>query len=118
MTDNINHPSHYISRDIGFECIDIVQYQPFCTGNVIKYLWRYQSKGIPVEDLRKARWYAHRASTMHEKTDIRIGRCDIILRRLENSATGPEEAAWNGIAQGNWHKVIEALDQMIGKEIK
>lgn len=118
MSDDIDHPTHYTDRNIGYECIDITQYQPFCTGNTIKYLWRYKSKGNPAKDLRKARWYAHRASTMHEKADSRIGRCDIILRRLETSATGHEESAWNGIIQGNWHKVIEALDRMIKEESK
>ena len=110
MSTNINHPPHYTSRDIGFECIDIVQYQPFCTGNAIKYLWRYSYKGKPLEDLKKARWYAHRASMMQEKA------CDIILRRIEASVTGPEEAAWNGITQGDWPKAIEALNQMIKEQ--
>lgn len=118
MTDNITHPTHYTSRDIGFECIDIVQYQPFCTGNAIKYLWRYPYKGKPLEDLKKARWYAHRASMMQEKADTCIGWCYIILRRLEASTTGPEEAAWNGFTQGDWHKIIEAIDQMIKEEEK
>lgn len=116
MADNINHPAHYTGRGVGFECIDIVQYQSFCTGNAIKYLWRYPSKGKPLEDLKKARWYAHRASMMQEKADTRIGWCDTILRRLEASSTDPEKAAWNGIAQGDWHKAIEALDRMIRKE--
>jgi hypothetical protein len=116
MSTNINHPPHYTSRDIGFECIDIVQYQPFCTGNAIKYLWRYSYKGKPLEDLKKARWYAHRASMMQEKADTSIGWCDIILRRLEASVTGPEEAAWNGITQGDWPKAIEALNQMIKEQ--
>lgn len=113
MSNNVEHPTHYTSRDIGFECIDIVQYQPFCTGNTIKYLWRYQSKGNPLEDLRKARWYAHRASMMQEKADTLIGWCDTILRRLEASTTGFEKVAWNGIRQGDWHIVFEALDSMI-----
>ena len=114
MTDNITHPTHYTSRDIGFECIDIVQHQPFCTGNAIKYLWRYPYKGNPLEDLKKARWYAHRASMMQEKADTCIGWCHIILRRLET--TGPEKDAWNGLTQGDWHKTIEAIDRMIKEE--
>lgn len=116
MTDSINHPAHYTGRNIGFECIDIVQYQSFCTGNAIKYLWRHHYKGKPLEDLKKARWYAHRASMMQEKVDTNIGWCDTILRRLETSVTGPEKTAWNGFIQGDWHKVIEAMDQMIRKE--
>lgn len=65
-TDNVNHPSHYNQGDI--ECIDAVQaavtgkdgMAGFLTGNVIKYLWRYEAKGKPVEDLKKAEWYLQR----------------------------------------------------------
>jgi len=32
----------------------------FCIGNAVKYLWRADMKGNPVEDLRKARWYIDR----------------------------------------------------------
>lgn len=116
MSNNVNHPTHYTGRDIGYECIDIVQYQTFCVGNAIKYLWRYQSKGNPLEDLRKARWYAHRASMMHERVNTLIGWCDTILHLLEVSTTGSEKAAWNGIAEEDWPNVIEALDRMIKEE--
>lgn len=54
MSDNINHPTHYNGRSIGYECILLAKRQYFCTGNVIKYLWRYKDKGDPVEDLKKA----------------------------------------------------------------
>lgn len=116
MNNNVKHPTHYNNRDIGFECIDLVQYQPFCTGNVIKYLWRYRSKGNPLEDLQKARWYARRASMMREKAATCVSWCGIILRCLEALATGSEKAAWNGIAEGNWYDTIEALDRMIKAE--
>lgn len=54
MKDSVNHPDHYTGRSIGYECIDLTQCQTFCTGNAIKYLWRYQDKGKPLEDLEKA----------------------------------------------------------------
>lgn len=113
MSNNVDHPAHYTGRDTGYECIDITQYQTFCVGNVIKYLWRYPLKGAPLEDLKKARWYAHRASMMQEKADTCIGWCDTILKRLEVSASGSEKIVWCGIRQGDWHIVIEALDRMI-----
>lgn len=112
MTDNINHPDHYNGRDIGYECIDITQYQTFCTGNVIKYLWRYASKGTPLEDLRKARWYAHRAHMMQETVDLGIGPCKIILRRLVETTNGYESAAWIGLLENEWNIVLSALDTM------
>lgn len=112
MTNNVNHPKHYASRNIGHECIDITQYQTFCTGNVIKYLWRYKDKGTPLEDLRKARWYAHRAHVMQEQVDLNIGHCRTILLRLIETTSGYESAAWYGLLQNEWHIVFSALDTM------
>lgn len=112
MTDNVNHPSHYTGRNIGHECIDITQYQTFCTGNVIKYLWRHTSKGTPLEDLRKARWYAHRAHIMQETVDLGIGHCKTILLRLIETTDGYESAAWTGLLENEWNIVLSALDAM------
>ena len=56
-TDNVNHPAHY--NQGGIECIEAIKaatgsgFIKYCTGNVIKYLWRYDNKG-GVEDLKKA----------------------------------------------------------------
>lgn len=113
MTDNITHPPHYTSRNIGYECIDLTQYQTFCTGNAIKYLWRYKSKENPLEDLKKARWYAHRAHVMQEKVDLGIGHCRTILLRLTETTSGYESAAWIGILENKWSIVLSALDVMI-----
>ena len=54
--DAVN-PSHYKSHPSGVECIEITQHMTFNLGNVIKYLWRSDLKGHPVEDLKKAAWY-------------------------------------------------------------
>lgn len=113
MTDNITHPTHYTSRNIGHECIDIAQYQTFCTGNVIKYLWRYQDKGAPLEDLRKARWYAHRAMKKQETIDLEDRHCRLILRRLIETTAGYESAAWDGLLKNEWRIVLSALDMML-----
>ena len=59
-TDMVNHPPHYGSHPSGVDCIDVVEHFNFNVGNAIKYLWRYQKKGKPLEDLRKARWYVDR----------------------------------------------------------
>jgi len=34
-----------------------VEFEGYCKGQVLKYLWRYRYKGKPLEDLRKAEWY-------------------------------------------------------------
>lgn len=63
--DPVNHPSHYASG--GIECIEAIKasmtHEALCgylKGNVQKYLWRYEKKIAPVEDLKKASWYLTR----------------------------------------------------------
>lgn len=65
QNDPVNNPTHYTSGEI--ECIDAIRasmspeaFKGFLKGNVIKYLWRYQMKGKPIEDLQKAEWYLSR----------------------------------------------------------
>ena len=65
MSDQVNSPSHYMKN--GNECIDIIkssmsdeQFSGYLIGNTIKYLWRYDLKGKPKQDLEKARWYLDR----------------------------------------------------------
>ena len=60
--DPVNAPAHYNQGDI--ECIDAIRasmtehaFRGYLKGNVLKYLWRYEHKNAPVEDLRKATWY-------------------------------------------------------------
>ena len=60
--DVVNNPDHYNTGAV--ECIDAIEasmscegFKSYCKGNVQKYLWRYEMKGKPVEDLQKAQWY-------------------------------------------------------------
>ena len=63
--DTVNHPGHYNQGKV--ECIDAIEaattglegIEAVCTGNAIKYLWRWKQKN-GVEDLRKAEWYINR----------------------------------------------------------
>ena len=60
--DNVNHPSHYTQGSI--ECIEALEaatvnkqgIEAICVANIIKYLWRYESKN-GLEDVKKAQWY-------------------------------------------------------------
>lgn len=63
--DPVNRPTHYASG--GIECIVAIKasmsqeaFLGYLKGNVQKYLWRYEKKVNPVEDLKKARWYLDR----------------------------------------------------------
>lgn len=60
--DNVEKPLHYNKGKV--ECIDAIDsatvdkngLEAVCTANVIKYLWRYETKG-GLEDVKKAKWY-------------------------------------------------------------
>jgi hypothetical protein len=60
--DTVNNPTHYNTGNI--ECIEAIEesmtpeaFRGYLKGNCMKYLWRYDYKGKPVEDLQKAQWY-------------------------------------------------------------
>lgn len=63
-TNNIN-PNHYKAGKI--ECIDAIESavinkpgnEAVCVANVIKYLFRYESKN-GIEDVYKSQWYLNR----------------------------------------------------------
>lgn len=57
--DPVKKPVHYNSHPSGIECIDIIKYFDFATGNAIKYLWRcgLKASADPIEDLEKAKTY-------------------------------------------------------------
>lgn len=61
MEDKINHPQHYEKHKFVLEPIDLIDCHPACIFNVVKYITRYQDKGSPLEDLKKARFYYDRS---------------------------------------------------------
>lgn len=74
IEDKINHPSHYADGKV--ECIDAMEVvlkdltgmEALCTGNVLKYIWRWKKKN-GIEDLRKAKWYLERLIKLLEGGD-------------------------------------------------
>ena len=70
--DVVNSPPHYKSG--GIEAIEGIEasmapeaYAGYLKGNIMKYMWRYERKGKPVEDLKKARWYLDRLICLRER---------------------------------------------------
>lgn len=66
-TDQVNHPSHYVSHPSGIECIQVTEHMGFNLGNAIKYVWRADLKNDAIEDLRKAAWYIDREIRKRER---------------------------------------------------
>ena len=63
--DPVEQPDHYNNGAI--EAIEAIkasmpenEFRGYLKGNALKYLWRYDYKGKPVEDLRKCKWYIER----------------------------------------------------------
>jgi len=61
VVDMVNNPPHY--NQTGIECIHAISaatgdgFKHYLQGNVMKYLWRFDYKDKPLQDLRKAQWY-------------------------------------------------------------
>lgn len=68
--DVVNHPQHYVSHPSGIECIQITEHMGFNLGNVIKYLWRAEEKGAPLQDLEKAAWYLAREIEKRKRMQV------------------------------------------------
>ena len=61
----VENPAHYNTGAIeaieGIEAsMSPEEFKGYLKGNMMKYAWRYDYKGKPVEDLRKAKWYLER----------------------------------------------------------
>ena len=69
--DNVNSPQHYQGK---VECIDCIEsatsglngIEAFCTGNAIKYLYRWKKKN-GIEDLKKAKYYIDKIISIESK---------------------------------------------------
>ena len=71
VVDVVNSPPHYNTG--GVEAIEGIEasmapeaYAGYLKGNIMKYMWRYERKGKPIEDLKKARWYLDRLIAAQE----------------------------------------------------
>ena len=69
--DMVNSPSHYTAGNI--ECIEAIEasmtpeaFRGYCKANVLKYLWRYEKKGKPLECLEKSLWYLERLKSSYQ----------------------------------------------------
>lgn len=63
--DEVSRPKHYNRGSV--ECIYAIKasmskeaYKGYLKGNIEKYLWRYEEKGKPLQDLSKCFWYLDR----------------------------------------------------------
>lgn len=86
----VNHPRHYNASPSGVECITVVEHMSFNVGNAMKYLWRADEKGAPVQDLEKARWYVDREIERREPGKGLLPKLARAEARLAEVEKGPQ----------------------------
>ena len=66
----VDHPRHYNQGET--ECIDVIEMLGlnFALGSALKYIWRADNKGTPLEDLEKAAWYIGREIERRKKAAL------------------------------------------------
>lgn len=77
-SDKVNHPTHYTTGKV--ECIvamesmmdnsNVTPIMGNWWGNVFKYVWRWDKKGTPIEQLKKARFYLDRMIKRLEEDEV------------------------------------------------
>jgi hypothetical protein len=62
--DPVDYPAHYNKGAV--QCIDAIAsmqgdgFKYYLQGSAVKYIWRHEHKGKPVEDLDKAIWFLNK----------------------------------------------------------
>lgn len=99
MSDPVNHPSHYKDPS-GVECIDIVRHKSFNVGNAIKYVFRHNQKGKPIEDLKKALFYIE-DEVNHRDSATQYADTTATLQKLIESRSGNEQGFFKAMKLGD-----------------
>lgn len=72
--DKVNNPKHYTFGEV--ECLDAIEsaltpeeYRGYLKGVIIKYIWRSELKGEPIQDILKAEFYLKRLIQLRRKSE-------------------------------------------------
>ena len=104
MSDPVNHPTHYTNSPAkcecgkGIECITVTQHLSFCLGSAMKYIWRCDEKGKPIEDLEKAIKYLQFEIALRK---LRIAERTYTANVAKPPAFGGPECAHQRVVQYN-----------------
>lgn len=107
----VNQPKHY-NDESGVRCCDVTDFMMFNGGNCFKYLYRCGSKFDDIEDLKKAKWYAGRASELGEKVVIEArNKIKEVMRYRELGIYNSMRA----IRFNNWMLAVEWIEAEIAR---
>lgn len=72
--DPVNHPSHYCREGSSIETLDAIEasmtseeFKGYLKGNAEKYIWRYDLKDNPLQDIKKAIFYLKKLKKVLKK---------------------------------------------------
>lgn len=68
--DMVNHPPHYSGHPSGIECFKVAKHLSMPIGTAFKYVYRFEDKWDPAEDLDKAKWYVENCPAEELTTGI------------------------------------------------
>lgn len=77
------NPNHY--RDNNHQIIEVIRWMSFDIGNAIKYVYRYNRKENPVQDLEKALWYLNDYKSVVKFSDLNKDREESIRNIDKNN---------------------------------
>jgi len=121
VADMVNHPKHYKGHPSGIECFAVAKHLNMPIGTAFKYVYRFEDKWDPTEDLEKAIWYVEHAPTAEPwqtgANDLGVIR-DVHAMVEEDYATGRaacvERARFNlAVLAGDRLKMLSALRALI-----
>lgn len=90
MNDPVNKPKHYRKHPSGVECISINENFTANLAAAFKYVWRFEDKEKPLEDLQKSIWYLKREMGRYKGVILNGGKYTtpfVASTRLKNRMT-------------------------------
>lgn len=96
----VDHPPHYGGEDNQYEVIKVLRAwdlelaKGFCWGNLVKYTARAGKKDAPLEDRKKAEWYAAELVSIEAE----------LISRKNGEASKPAQTGWGNtsVGDGGW----------------
>lgn len=113
--DMVNHPPHY-RHPSGVQCIEISR---LCHGDLsaaIQYIWRYDAKGTPEQDLAKARWYLL-DMLAHKLAPRPPAKAEALLRVVTDAETNHvKRRLLEFVASGHLADAIATIDALVWED--
>jgi len=110
--DLVNNPSHY--TDGPFECDLLTKQLDFNAGCMVKYLYRYKSKGDPIMDLSKAYWYSQHLDVKWTSKLIE-NNSDISMKLyiLKNQNWADAKDVWDDLLFGDYYSLSPDINKLL-----